>query len=539
MPRPARNQTSAAKGKAARPGSRTTRAAGTQPPATGQPPRSPLAMIRNQAERMAYRIAGVKYDSAQTGGVNRLHWTMADGASPIASLTPEIRRRLVQRCRYEAHNSSFVKGIGSTIAQDLVGTGPRLRMMTPDAKGNQAVEDLWERWAKAVRLSGKLRTMRFARFSDGECFGVKSTNRALQHPIKLDLRLYETEQFDTPDLYGNETPRKIAGIEYDDAGNPVTYNLLKTHPGEMGSFTSPHDYQPIKAANVIHYFRAERPGQLRGVPDIVPALSLFALMRRFTLATVAAAEMQANRSGYLHTTGSATNDTSDTSEAGATDPAGLYPFETVEFGPNEMTALPEGWQATFANATQPTTTFADFQFASMREACRCINVPVAVAIGDSSKSNYSSGRLDHQVYVKQIAIEQRDMADTVLEPLFADFWAEAQRVSDLWGDGPGQIPLKMRNTRPTHKWMWDGREHVDPSKEAKAATERMANRTSSLAEECAIKGTDWKEVLAQQAAESAYARSIGAPDPHARPDVQPSPSTASAPSEQELEEAAQ
>ncbi len=42
------------------------------------------------------------------------------------------------------------------------------------------------------------------------------------------------------------------------------------------------------ADDVIHIFQSDRPEQLRGVPVTTPALPLFALLRRFTLATVSA-----------------------------------------------------------------------------------------------------------------------------------------------------------------------------------------------------------------------------------------------------------
>ena len=39
---------------------------------------------------------------------------------------------------------------------------------------------------------------------------------------------------------------------------------------------------------------SDRPGQARGIPDITPALPLFAQLRRFTLAVLAAAETAAD-----------------------------------------------------------------------------------------------------------------------------------------------------------------------------------------------------------------------------------------------------
>jgi capsid protein len=50
-------------------------------------------------------------------------------------------------------------------------------------------------------------------------------------------------------------------------------------------------------------------------------------------------------------------------------------------------------------------------------------------------------------------------------------------------------------------WFWDGIEHVDPMKEARAAATRIEARTTNLAIECAKLGLDWEDVLDQAAKE--------------------------------------
>jgi capsid protein len=78
--------------------------------------------------------------------------------------------------------------------------------------------------------------------------------------------------------------------------NPVEYHVLKQHPGDVaGSIPYGLDYDRIPADSVIHWFRADRPGQTRGIPDITPALPLFAQLRRFTLAVKEDSETGANK----------------------------------------------------------------------------------------------------------------------------------------------------------------------------------------------------------------------------------------------------
>lgn len=116
------------------------------------------------------RFVVAKFDSAQTSPDNRKHWANADGLSPNAAVNPEVRRILRNRARYEVANNSYAKGIALTLANDTIGTGPRLQMLTDDAEANARIEDAFEAWARAVDLPGKLRTMRMARAESGEAF---------------------------------------------------------------------------------------------------------------------------------------------------------------------------------------------------------------------------------------------------------------------------------------------------------------------------------------------------------------------------------
>jgi capsid protein len=236
----------------------------------------------------ACQLSG-RFDSAQTTPDNRRHWANADGLSADAAASPEVRRTLRNRARYEVANNSYARGIVLTLANDVIGTGPRLQMLTDGDETNQSIEREFATWAKAVDLPGKLRTMRQARAQDGEAFAVLFSNDSLDSPIKLDLKLIEAEQVATPSAKRSLDSGAVDGIVFDVFGNSREYHVLKAHPGGGGAATGSQDHDTIPAAGMIHWFRTDRPGQRRGLPDILPALPLFAQLRRYTLATVSAA----------------------------------------------------------------------------------------------------------------------------------------------------------------------------------------------------------------------------------------------------------
>jgi len=319
--------------------------------------------VKGGAHLLRRRTLRARYDAAATSADNRRHWANADGLSANAANNPDVRSTLRNRARYEVANNSYARGIVLTLANDVVGTGPRLQMLTPDAEANRVVEREFARWAAAVSLPEKLRTMRMARASDGEAFAILTSNEGTPSPINLDLRLVEAEQVCTPDLSPYQL-NAVDGIVFDTFGNPITYHLLKEHPGGDRFVVNSLAYDPYPAAGVIHYFRCDRPGQARGIPDITPALPLFAQLRRFTLAVLAAAETAADFAGILYT---------DAPAGGEADAA--EPFEPIELEKRALLTMPGGWKMAQMHAEQPSTGYTEFKKEILNEIARCLNMP--------------------------------------------------------------------------------------------------------------------------------------------------------------------
>jgi lambda family phage portal protein len=448
------------------------------------------------------RVVRGRYDAAATTDDNRRHWANADGLSANAANNPEVRRVLRNRARHEVANNSYARGIVLTLANDVVGTGPRLQLLTDDADANRRIEREFGRWTTVIRLAEKLRTMRSARATDGESFAVLTSNPKLPHAVQLDLKLVEAEQVTTPDPRLDAT---VDGIVFDAAGNPVEYHVLREHPGDV-AFRRALAFDRIPAESMLHWFRVDRPGQARGIPDITPALPLFAQLRRFTLAVLAAAETAADFAGILYT---------DAPASGEADAA--EPFEPIELEKRALVTMPGGWKMSQLQAEQPATTYAEFKREILNEIARCLNMPFNVAAGNSASYNYASGRLDHQTYFQAMRVEQAQIEETILDRLLAAWFDEAALIPGLLPAGLG--PFFTLD----HAWFWDGREHVDPAKEATAQATRLANHTTTLAHEYARQGRDWEDALRQRAKEVAFMAELGLAPAAAVPPVRNDP----------------
>jgi capsid protein len=437
-----------------------------------------------------------RYDAAVLDDDNRRHWQNADNLSARTANSPAVRDRLRRHARYEIANNCYARGIVNTVADIVVGFGPTLTLRRPSGSSRQQSEALREtarlftEWAEEINLWGKLWTMRVSKCQDGEAFAIFRTNPQLQSPVQLDLQLIESDQVADGPMFNGEfaDPNKVDGIETDSLGNPIRFNILPTHPGDLGDF----DNTPISVhhSQVIHWFRVDRPGQLRGIPEVTPALPLFAQLRRFTLATLTAAETAADFAAILS---GVQADEDDIPPA----------WDQIEITRGMMTTTPDGTTLSQFKAEHPTTTYAEFKREILCEIGRALQMPKLMTLLDASGYNYSSGRLDKQATDRSIDVERYQCELVVLRKIWNAWLEEAMRI-------PGYLPAEAEAGMVLKPhWLWRELGHVDRQKEAAGAAADLANGTTTRAIECARAGLDWEEVLEQQAAELARSREYG------------------------------
>lgn len=439
---------------------------------TAQPPATRESRTA-RAPRTAQFIRA-RYDAAQTNDDNKRHWAAVDYLSADASNNIAVRKTLRSRGRYEVANNSYAKGIALTLANDTVGTGPTLQMQIEgnDALNSEVEADFAE-WAQEIRLAEKLRLMRYGRCDSGEVFAVLATNPMIASDVKLDVALYEGDQVTDPTWTSGADPSWCDGIHYDAFGNPISYRLLRQHPGSQYWMVSSLDYDDVPARLVFHYFRPDRPGQRRGIPDVTPALPLFAELRRYCAAVIAAAETAADYALTIESDAGADGEIAEAEE-----------MDTFSLEKRMATVLPKGWKMSQTKAEQPTTTYDMFVNKKLAEVSRCLNVPFTIAALDSSESNLSARYLDAQIYAKSIGIDRADF-EVFLNRLLDEWLTEWIRIRQR-GALPDRFP---------HQWFWPSiGDHADPDKVASAQAQRLKNGTSNLAMEIANQGQDWEKV---------------------------------------------
>lgn len=439
----------------------------TQQAINEKPQRIDLATRFSQVRRMRNT-----YDAARSGTDLDNHWIHADAGDADSANNPTVRHTLAKRSRYEAGSSGYYAGIIRTHVNMMVGVGPTLRMLTGNAEFNQAIERQWYAWTKATQLRRKLWCMGHARTLDGESFGLLTTNPVIPGRVQLDLLLIETEQCQTP--YMPYLPRGyIDGIRFDEWNNILWYDILPYHPGSTQFFV-PNDAIPVPAAQVLHWFKMERPGQHRSVPDLTSTLTTGAMSRRFREATVSAAETAADISAMLEST---------LSPAGDEEPDPVQPLSTFETQRRMLMALPFGWTAKQMEAQHPNAQYGEFNRTLVSEQARPLSMPYNAAACDSSTYSFASGKLDTLCYRAALNVEREDCNDLVLDPLFAAWFREWTLVES------------MRDAPLSHQWDWPAHPVIDVEADANANDKRLRNGTTSLRRVYSDAGMDYEDEL--------------------------------------------
>lgn len=431
----------------------------------------------------ASKMLRAKFDLAQTTADNRKHWANTDNLSARAAMSPAVRRVVRARSRYEADNNSWYAGILRTAVNHIVGNGPRLQLLTESEDANRRIEKAFRQWSQRIDLADMLRTIVESYWRDGEVYVMKSEFQR-NYPYTLDLKVIEADQVFSPyfaSVY--DDPYTDDGIRFDPATNELAIYVYDHHPGGTVP-VSTMSGQWYSSLEVLHLFRAERPGQVHGVPRATPALQTLPIMRRQELATLYSAESAANFAMYLKTN----SPTIDPAQSPAD-------FAEIELTRNMLTTLPEGWEIGQVEPKQPGPLYEMFQRQALMSFSRCTNMPYTLAAGTGKDANFSSFKGDMKnVWEPEVKSEQSRVEFSVMEPVLRWFLEEGTYI-------PGLLDSLPPINEVDHKWHWPPLPTLDELDSAKARSERISTGQTSLTEEYARDGKDFDSEVARMASD--------------------------------------
>lgn len=444
-----------------------------------------------EKKRATRRELAASYDAAKTTSENRKHWKNADDKPPAWANNPQTRQTLRMRGQYEADNNSYCSGMVSTLTRDVVGyRPPSLQVTTKDVELNKVIEGEWNTWAyhRLVNLPEKLTVMDNGKRIQGENFVAIKGDKEVEQRTGYNLNIDVLSASRVCDPTYNLNPDKNQSTYNDDGvvidtrtGRPKEFRVIDPYTeltyGTSGTYG---EYIKVSSRYLLQWFTPKRAGQFRGICEYTPALPLFAQLRRYDLATLTAAETAAMLAGIMKT-----------NSTFAAEPVAVPNWQKVDLERGTLLTLPDGWDATQFKPEQPVSVYEMFVNCFLRQIGRCLNLPFGVMVGDSSRYNYSSARLDYIGYDAQLQYDRDQLVIRILDPLFDEFIYElALRVPRVMSALVGlSIP---------HTWQFTKRPSIDPEKDARTSTERITNGTSNQAIECAKDGNNWEDVQDQR-----------------------------------------
>lgn len=347
------------------------------------------ALSRIRARTAAITIAR-HYEAASPG--RRTSGWHRSGADANAANGPALAA-LRWHARDLVRNNGWARNAKSVIARNTVGWGIVPKPIGAGEATLGRARELWSRWADTTECDadGRLTFAGLQRLAietvaeSGEVLIRRRRRRAEDGlTIPLQLQVLEPDFIDTSKdgVSGPAGGPIVQGVEFDKLGRRAAYWLFDEHPGSnrIGkSFAS----RRHAASDVIHVFRQERPGQVRGVSWYAAAIVKLKDFDDYEDAVLLRQKIAACFAAFV------------TDADGAGVPLGEQSpenplLETLE--PGLISYLPPGKNITFA-APPGISDNASFSTTTLRRIAASIGVTYEDLTGDYSQVNFSSARM--------------------------------------------------------------------------------------------------------------------------------------------------
>ena len=383
---------------------------------------------------------------------------------------------LRQRSRDLRRNNPIAKRAIEVTTNGVVGKGIQTRII---GSNKDELQLKWKQYAHSTRcdydgrhnLMGLQRLVMDAVQESGEVLIRRRYVNDKEYPIQyqvLESDFLNSLLLDGKAANGNLI---IQGIEFDEDGKRVGYHLWQTHPGSL-SASLKIETSFVPASEVLHLFRQERPGQVRGVPWSSANMIRLRDLDGFQDAQLMRQKIASLFTAFVHDI-SAEVECDDTSDFG----------ENME--PGIIEELPPGKTVTFANPPS-VENYKEFTSVELHTLAAGYGLSYESLTGDLSEVNFSSARMGWLEMHRNIeAWRESLMIDGFLDVVFQDF----KKMMELTGQRVAP-DTEAKHIPPK-------REMIDPTKEIPATIKKIRAGLSSLSDEISSMGQDPDEVLDQ------------------------------------------
>lgn len=436
---------------------------------------SPQAALKRQAAEFALQeVDAVRnYEAAKRGRRTR-NWTAPDSGPNVSTVTSLSILRA--RSRDLARNNPWARKAIEVLKTNVIGTGIRPNFQ----KKNARLVDSWRMWAETTEcdFDGRMdfygiQAMVMRNVAEaGECIVRKRVDSSGKFPIKLQVLESDFLDMNKDGVRTDSGNYIIAGIEYDPNGKRVAYWLHEVHPTEnrWQNWTAISNRVPVE--DVIHVFRPDRPGQVRGVPFGASALLRLRDLDEYEDAQLVRQKIAACFSAFVTSTGEAAISGSNADQ-----------YDRLE--PGTIQYLERGESVTFA-APPGAEGYGEYTKKVLQAIAAGFGVTYEAMTGDLTNVNFSSGRMGWLEFQRNVSDLQFGMIIPQLCHTAFDWFIQSAKLG-------GQVAASV--TTPVVDWTPARREMIDPLKETQAIKEAIMIGIQPWQEAVREQGYDPQQVL--------------------------------------------
>lgn len=430
------------------------------------------ALDRIRARAMALTIA--RHFEAAQGGRRTANWhktsTDANAANGPALAQLRIHARDLVRNNEWATNGQRV------VARNTVGWGVVPKPVEASPKRVTQAGVLWKKWADSTECDSEGRSTFYGIQRQametisvaGEVL-VRRRQRRLEDKltIPLQLQVLEPDFLDTgkDGLKGPSGGPIIQGVEYDQLGRRSGYWLFPEHPGSsrIGSLTS----RRVAAEEILHVFRTDRPGQVRGVSWFAPAIVTLKDLDEYEDATLMRQKIAACFTAFV----------TDVDGAGTAIAEQDEDDELLEqLQPGLVSYLTPGKDVKFANP--PLVNEDSFTAGALRKVAAGIGCTYEDLTGHYGEVNFSSARMARLAHWANVHDWRWNM---LIPQLCNPVWTWAMQAALIAGSLP---------EAPAAAWTPPPMPMIEPDKEGLAYSRLVRNGAMTHDEMVREQGAD-------------------------------------------------
>ena len=453
---------------------------------------SPETGLRRMRARRAGELIQLAYEGARTD--RRTGGWVTSGNSANAEVAVALSK-LRERSRDLVRNNAYAARAVAEVVGNAVGTGITVQSRSGSPEFDRDANAAWTTWMDECDADGQLdfyglqalvaRTV----FESGECLVRLRQRRASDGmTIPLQIQVLEPDYLDQTKTQRTDTGYIIQGVEFDLVGRRTFYWLYGQHPGDVvqTGARGGASLQSIRvpASEVLHIYRKDRPGQVRGVPWLAPVVVTLRDLDEYEEAELVRKKIEACFAAFV-----TQPQGPDGPPIAPTTPDPATGKRVESFEPGMIEYLKPGEEITFAS---PSTSagYRDYVSAKQSQIATGLQLTYEQLTGDLSRVNYSSYRAGLLSFRSGI----EGFRWLTFIPMFcAPVWERFLTVAYAAGVIPKPGPARAEWTPP-------GFGSVDPYKDSMATLIRLRTGTLTLRQAIASEGFD-PDAQLQQIAE--------------------------------------